>query len=100
MAQLRSVGVKDLVKGAVTIYTVPDSTPYAKISEIIVANHTTSSVTCKFSIYKAESDTTIIIVPELELIANQNQVLAFSTCLNTHDKVIIESHVSQAIDVY
>ena len=81
MAQLKSVGVKDLVKGPTNIYQVPDSTPYAKISEIIVANHTSSSATCKFSIYKAESDTTVVIVPELELLANQNHVLAFSTCL-------------------
>lgn len=99
MAQLKSVSAINIAKDANEIYSVPDSTPYVKLTELILSNHTASNVVCKVSVYKSKSDQLVIIIPGLELFANQNQIISLSTCLNANDKIIVEPNISQAIDV-
>lgn len=99
MAQLKSVGAINIAKNANDIYVVPDDTPYVKVTELILSNHSNASVSCSVSIYKSVTAETINIIPGLELLANQNQIIALATCLNTKDKIIVEPTISQAVDV-
>lgn len=99
MAQLKSVGSNDLVAGSTIVYEVSSETPYAKLTELIVANTSGNTVSCKFSIYKASTNQEITIVPSLQLLSNQSQIIGMATCLNTNDKILCETSNPSCIDV-
>ena len=99
MAKLKSVATANLARTAVEVYTVADDTPYIKLNELIISNHSVEQVTCKVSIFKKDIENTIVIIPQLQLLSNESQFIPMSTNLNTSDKLIIEPNVSQVIDV-
>lgn len=99
MAQLKSVGSLELINGATTVYEVSPDTPYAKLTELIVANKSGNTVSCKISIFKANTNQEITIIPNLQLLSNQSNIINMATCLSSQDKVICTTTVPNCIDV-
>jgi hypothetical protein len=99
LAQLKSVGSIDLINGATTVYEVSPDTPYAKLTELIVANTSGNTVSCKISIFKASTNQEIVIIPDLKLLSNQSNIINMATCLNAHDQVICTTSVPDCIDI-
>lgn len=99
MAQLKSVAATNLGRGTTEVYEVAETTPYAKITEIIISNHSENQTSCKISIYKNDSSQEVIIIPGLQLIASQSRIITMATCLNTSDKILAEPDQPNCIDV-
>ena len=99
MAQLKSVGSVDLVAGSTAVYEVSANTSYAKLTELIIANTSGNIISCKISIYKANTNQEITIIPNLQLLSNQSQIIGMATCLNTSDKVICTVDIPNCIDI-
>lgn len=99
MAQLKSVAATNLARGATEVYEVSNETPYAKVTEIIISNHSENTTSCKISVYKNATAQEVVIIPGLQLIASQSRIISMATSLNSQDKIIAEPDQPNCIDV-
>lgn len=99
IAKLKSAAAVNLRTGDTEVYSVSDSSNGAKLSELIIANKTTSQASAIVKIFKSNIDMTVTILPGVMLLANEGKVIGMSTVLETGDKIIIEPSVPGAIDV-
>ena len=99
MAKLQSIAAVNVPNESTSILTVSPDTPFTKISELIIANHTSEQVSCKVSILKYDLALEVVVIPQLTLIAYESKIIPTSTNLNSNDQIIIEPNVNKAIDV-
>ena len=99
MAQLKSVACVDLTYGETEVFSVGSTVPFVKLTELILANHSTNAVNCKIKIYKANINKEATISSNLRLEANENNFITCQTALNTNDKILINVDVNKAVDV-
>lgn len=90
MAQLKSVAEANLQFAAVTVYEVSPTVKQVKVSELILANNNTTDVNVMVKVYKAETNSTINVIPNVNLLALESKFIPMSTFLTTGDSIIVQ----------
>jgi len=99
MARLNSAAAISISRGMNEILSVSDSAMQIKLSEIILANKDTEH-TAKVAvhIYKAEIETTVVIIPNITLQPAESNIIKLSTHLSPGDAVLVETNVANQVD--